>query len=245
MERERTGIIGLDKLVSGGIPEGSSILVAGPCGTGKTILCLQFLYNGASVGVPGIYVTFEESKEKTLRQCQQFGWDLSDLEKRGVLDIYVVTEDDMDEVLANIRERVKKISAKRLVLDSLTTMMEHGIIYRSKLSKQISSKGKETEKSLFSARGYDVSRKDIYAMIGEINSLGTTSLLISEAGEGKEFISRDTISEFACDGVIQLRISELGGQIERLLSVRKMRGTDIAMTLSPMKFTKNGIVVED
>lgn len=245
MERARTGIHGLDSLVGGGIPEGSSVLVAGPCGTGKTILCLQFLYNGAAIGESGIYVTFEESKEKTLRQCQQFGWDLAALEKSGLLDIYVVTEDDMDTVLSNIRERAKKISAKRLVLDSLTTMMEHGIIYRSNLSKQISSKGKDGAKSLFSARGYEVTRKDIYAMIGEINDLGTTSLLISEAGEGKEFISRDTISEFACDGVIQLRISELGGQIERLLSVRKMRGTDIGMMLSPMKFTKNGIVVEE
>jgi circadian clock protein KaiC len=245
MERAKTGIPGLDKLVDGGIPEGSSVLVAGSCGTGKTILCLQFLYNGALEGEGGVYVTFEESKDKTIRQCEEFGWDVKALEDKGLISIYVVQEDDMDEVLENIRLRIGRIKAKRLVLDSLTTMMEHGIIYRSKLSKEISAREKDKTKTMFASRGGEVTRKDIYAMIGEINGLGTTSLLISEAGEGRDYISRDTISEFACDGVLQLRINELGGEIERLLSVRKMRGTGITMTLSPMKFTEDGIVVEE
>lgn len=245
MERTLTGIPGLDKLIGGGIPTGLSVLVAGSCGTGKTILCLQFLYNGALSGEAGVYVTFEESKEKTLTQCAQFGWDMKALEEKGLIDIYVVDDDDIDKILQNIKERVSKIKAKRLVLDSLTTMMEHGVIYRSTLAKEISSREKERIRSMFAARGYEVTRRDVYALIGQINCLGTTSLLISEASESREYISRDTISEFACDGVIQLRINELGGEIERLLSVRKMRGTEVDMKLSPIKFTKTGIIVEE
>ncbi len=245
MERVKTGIKGLDELIGGGVPEGSSVLVAGSCGTGKTIVSLQFLYKGALAGEPGVYVTFEESKKKTITQCQQFGWDIEELENRNLFDIYVVDTDDLDEVLANIRSKVDKINAKRLVIDSLTMMMEHGTIYRSRISKEVGKREKEKVKSRFPMKGFEVTRRDIYAVVGEINSLETTSFLVSEAGDGGEYISRDTISEFACDGVIQLTINELGGEIEKLLSVRKLRGTEITMTLSPINFTKTGIEIEE
>jgi len=244
MERAKTGIRGLDELVSGGVPKGSTVLIAGSCGTGKTILSLQFLYNGALENEPGVYVTFEESKEKILKQGMEFGWDLKGLEESGLLEIYGVETDDMDDILTGIRERIERINAKRLVLDSLTTMMEHGVIYRSKISRDMSKHEKEKRRIRFPVKGFDVTRKDIYFIIGEINRFRTTSFLISEAGEGGEYISRDTISEFACDGVIQLRINEVGGEIERLLSVRKLRGTEIVMALSLMKFTDSGIVIE-
>lgn len=245
MDRTKTGIRGLDKLVGGGIPAGSSVLIAGSCGTGKTILSLQFLYDGALENEAGVYVTFEESEDKILRQGMEFGWDLKGLKDKGLLDIYVVETDDMDDILSEIKKRIKRINAKRLALDSLTTMMEHGVVYRSEISRDVSKREREKQRTRFPVKGFDVTRKDIYFIIGEINNLGTTSFLVSEAGEGGEYISRDTISEFACDGVIQLRINEVGGEIERLLSVRKLRGTDIAMTLSLMKFTDSGIVIEE
>lgn len=245
MERVKTGIQGLDDLVGGGIPAGLSVLVAGTCGTGKTIISLQFLYHGALENEPGVYVTFEESKDKIFTQGSEFGWDLKGLEEKGLLDIYVVDTDDIDDVLDELKARVAKINAKRIALDSLTTMMEHGVIYRSKISKDLSRREREKMGLKFPSKGFDVKRRDIYAMIGEINKLGTTSFLVSEAGEGGEYISRDTISEFACDGVIQLKINEFGGEIERLLSVRKMRGTKINISLSPIKFTESGIVIEE
>ncbi len=245
MDRTKTGIRGLDKLVGGGIPAGSSVLIAGSCGTGKTILSLQFLYDGALENEAGVYVTFEESEDKILRQGMEFGWDLKGLKDKGLLDIYVVETDDMDDILSEIKKRIKRINAKRLALDSLTTMMEHGVVYRSEISRDVSKREREKQRTRFPVKGFDVTRKDIYFIIGEINNLGTTSFLVSEAGEGGEYISRDTISEFACDGVIQLRINEVGGEIERLLSVRKLRGTNIAMTLSLMKFTDSGIVIEE
>ncbi len=235
----------MDKLVGGGIPAGSSVLLAGSCGTGKTIFSLQFLYNGALKNEPGVYVTFEESRDKVLRQGRGFGWDLGGMEDKGLLDIYVVDTDDMDEILSEIKDRVGGVNAKRLVLDSLTTMMEHGVIFRSGISRDVGKRERERGGTRFPLKGFDVTRKDIYFVIGQINGLGTTSLLISEAGEGGEYISRDTISEFACDGVIQLRINEVGGDIERLLSVRKLRGTEIVMNLSLMNFTDSGIVIEE
>ena len=244
MERAATGIKGLDKLVGGGLPRNQSVLLTGSCGTGKTILSLQFLYNGALNKEPGIYITFEESRDKIVRQAKEFGWDLEKLERDRLLEIYAVESTDIEDVLGRIREKTVKLKAKRLVIDSLTIMLEHGVIYRSRISKEMSSVNKEKAAIKFPEEGHEITRNDIYFLIKEINKLNTTSLLISEVGEKSDYLSRDTISEFACDGVIMLKTSELGGEIERLLSVRKMRGTEIQITLSPMRFTKEGIVIE-
>jgi len=244
MERASTGISGLDKLIGGGIPRGLSVLLTGSCGTGKTILSLQFLCHGAMNKEPGLYVTFEESRDKIVTQAREFNWDLEKLEKDGLLEIYVVDSYDMEDVLERITEKIRKLKAKRLVIDSLTVMLEHGVIYRSRISKEISVADKEKRLLKFPEEGHNITRKDIYFVIKEINRLKTTSLLISEVGEKSDYLSRDTISEFACDGVILLKTSELGGEIERLLSVRKMRGTEVEITLSPMKFSKQGIVLE-
>ena len=244
MERVATGIKGLDKLIGGGIPAGMSVLLTGSCGTGKTILSLQYLYNGALNKEPGLYVTFEESRDKIVNQAKAFNWDLEKLEKDKLIDIYVVDTFDMEDVLQKIKDRITAIKAKRLVVDSLTMMLEYGAIYRSRISKEMSVVNREKRPLKLPEQGHSITRKDIYFLIKEINKLGTTSLLISEVGEKSDYLSRDTISEFACDGVILLQTSELGGEIERLLSVRKMRGTEVEITLSPMKFTKEGIIVE-
>jgi circadian clock protein KaiC len=244
MERITTGIQGLDRLIGGGIPRNNSVLVTGSCGTGKTILTLQYLYHGALKGEPGLYVTFEESKDKIVGQAGEFGWDLEKLERDKALEVYVVDTFDMEDVLERVKDKIRRLNAKRLVLDSLTVMLEHGVVYRSRISKEMSAVGKEKQSLRFPEEGHSVTRKDIYFVIKEISRLNATSLLVSELAEKSDYLSRDTISEFACDGVILLKTSELGGEIERLLSVRKMRGTEVKITMSPLRFTKEGIVVD-
>ena len=242
MDRVKTGIKGLDKLVSGGIPKSLSVLVSGSCGTGKTILSLQYLYRGAKdYGEPGVYVTFEESREKILAQANTFGWDVEAMEKKGLLKLEFMENDDLGEILGAIKKNVKALNAKRLVIDSLTTMVEHAVIYRSSISKEMIKYAQETWRVRYNSEGSTITRKDVYFIVSEINKLGTTALLISEVGEKSDYLSRDTISEFATDGVIVLQNSVVGGQSERLLSVRKMRGTGINMDLSIIRFTKDGI----
>jgi circadian clock protein KaiC len=244
MERAKTGIKGLDGLIGGGIPRGLSVLVSGSCGTGKTILSLQYLYHGASeYGEPGIYVTFEESREKILAQAQTFGWNLDALEKKKLLRLKFVENDDLGDILEDIKESIREINARRLVIDSLTTLVEHAVVYRSSISKEMLKYAEEKWRVRYNAEGSTVTRKDIYFIISEINKLGTTALLISEVGEKSDYLSRDTISEFASDGVIMLQNSVVGGQSERLLSVRKMRGTVVNMDLSIVRFTKDGVEI--
>jgi circadian clock protein KaiC len=71
-----TGISGLDELVGGGFPEGRVILVIGGPGTGKTIMCGQFLYKGIYENQEnGVFVSLDESKDHFYSEMQKFGWD--------------------------------------------------------------------------------------------------------------------------------------------------------------------------
>ena len=88
MERTATGIKGFDNLIEGGIPEARSVLVSGACGTGKTIFCMQFLYNGAmKYKEPGIYVTLDERPDLIRQDMLRFGWDLRKIEDENMIQI--------------------------------------------------------------------------------------------------------------------------------------------------------------
>ncbi len=245
MERVKTGTEGLDNLMCGGIPKGSSVLVTGTCGTGKSILSLQYIYRGALAGEPGIYVSFEETEDKLIEHGKQFGWDIRSLIDKGLMKIYFVDIEDMGEILRQIGKAIEEMGAKRLVIDSLTTMMEHGVIYRSKVTKEMDKMFAKSTGFDFPPESTSITRKDVYHIVKKINQLGTSSLLISEVAEKSNYLSRDTISEFAVDGVILLEINTVGGSPERLLSVKKMRGTPLDLRMSIMEFTPDGITLRD
>ncbi|MCW3981972.1 MAG: AAA family ATPase, partial [Candidatus Bathyarchaeota archaeon] len=72
MERSKTGIEGLDELINGGLIKGETILLAGSTGSGKTIFCTQFIYNGAvRFGEKGVYATFEEDEVSLRRNMSE------------------------------------------------------------------------------------------------------------------------------------------------------------------------------
>ncbi len=78
--RVGTGIRELDEALEGGIPKGSWVAITGEPGTGKSILCIHYAYEGLKVGDPVIYVTTEAEFRDVLRQARQFGRDFSDYE---------------------------------------------------------------------------------------------------------------------------------------------------------------------
>jgi circadian clock protein KaiC len=78
-----TGIDGFDDITNGGLPRGRTTLLEGGPGSGKTIMALQTLVNGARIhNEPGIFVAFEESSERITINAAKFGWDLEDLQRR-------------------------------------------------------------------------------------------------------------------------------------------------------------------
>ena len=235
INRVKTGIPGLDDLVGEGLPEKSTILISGSAGTGKTILGLQFLCYGAENNEPGIYLTIEESKDKILTQAEQFGWNLEKLEAEKKLVINVMKESDISAILEKLEKEAKEINAKRLVIDSLSMLSIFSRFY-SDIDRKLF-----TDTKPLSVHGRELTRTEVYLIIRKINSMGLTTLLISELPEKGEFLSRDTVSEFACDGVIVLKKDETTGK--RKLIVEKMRNTEIELIPKDLSFTSEGIKV--
>jgi KaiC/GvpD/RAD55 family RecA-like ATPase len=218
IQRTPTGIKGLDALIRGGFPRSSSILVSGSAGTGKTILSLQFLVNGATMyNEKGLYISLEEDTERVKRYMNAtFGWPLEELEKKKKLlfvksDIY-----DFEKFKGLIESNVEKIGAQRLVIDPLTVI------------------------SLFFERPLDI-RRSLLDLDKLLKKLDVTTLLTVEVPEGLNSISSFGIEEFTCDGIVLLSFS-FG--VPRLITIRKMRATEHDTDARPfeIKYSK-GIVV--
>ena len=85
--RLKTGIPGFDELFDKGVPEGTSILVEGGPGSGKTLFCLQLVYNACKMGKKALYMSFEEPEANLRSHMANFGWDSIKFEKAGKLMI--------------------------------------------------------------------------------------------------------------------------------------------------------------
>src|SRR3954471_16616040 len=220
-ERAGTGIAGLDDMLGGGLPRGSSTVIQGATGTGKTLLGLQFLLEGARQGEPGIQFSLEETAEQIRWIAQGFGWDLADFEKRGLFSLRYVSPVELstDAFLDRARQLVEHVGAKRAVLDSLTSM----------------ALGVPSERRF---------KELVYATTKHFRAQGVTLNLNMDIADllGSAQLSGYGIS-FAADNVIQLKYLELDGSLERGISVLKARGVRHATDVRQMNFTDSGIEV--
>ena len=120
-ETVSTGITGLDEMMRGGIPKGSVTLTAGGAGTGKTLVSLHFILEGARQGKPGLYITFQETPDHLRAIASGFGWDLDELVESGLLKVLYTSPVEMgvDEHTQTIKLAIDEIGAQRVVIDSL------------------------------------------------------------------------------------------------------------------------------
>ncbi|MEM3704281.1 MAG: ATPase domain-containing protein, partial [Candidatus Bathyarchaeia archaeon] len=127
-KRIPSGIEGLDRLIGGGFPKGSSILVCGNPGTGKTVFSAQFLYKGATVqGENGVYVSFGESRETFVSFMKTFGFDFEKLEadeRFAFLEMITGRKGIHSDVIKIFLEKVIDLEAERLVIDPITAISQ-------------------------------------------------------------------------------------------------------------------------
>jgi len=235
MKRTKTGIKGLDDLIEGGFPLGNVIFITGSAGTGKTILGGQYVYEGARMKESGVYVSFEQSPEEVLAQWRQFFKGVNRLVKKGM--IRILNPDPVGEALSSMKETgkaVEEIKAKRLVIDSLTTIAVYSSVPEVFMKHFCGSFDLKEPPQVSEA----AMRMIVKSLIGCVKEWGCTSLLISEAS------SVDAVSEFTCDGVIRLE-HITGSTSNRTLVVEKMRETKIDDRVHPMEISRGGIVVQD
>ncbi|MEK6943639.1 MAG: ATPase domain-containing protein [Nanoarchaeota archaeon] len=231
MDKVKTGIKGFDKLVDGGFPRGKSILLSGTPGTCKTIFALQFLHNGAMESKEkGLYISFEERTQSLKNQALQFGWDFDKLEKSGMVKIISIPPKSIKEsTAAEIIKMANEGNIKRLVVDSLSVLSINAPTTYTKVSEL-------TNISI---------KRFMYRFINDLRDSNSniTSLLISQTTNGQ--LSRDTVSEFICDGIIHISYESLGGDYSRSLIIRKMRETNNDEDVHPLEIGKNGLIVHD
>jgi circadian clock protein KaiC len=224
-KRLSLGVPALDEMLGGGIPEGDSLLVAGSSGTGKSLLATQFIAAGLRAGEPGIVAVFEERPEEYTGRASSFGIDLeSSLDDGNLQVIYLRPLDlSVDEAMQEILDAIKRTGAKRLVIDSLAGF----------------------EMAL--APGFRADfRESLYRMIFSLTGLGITILSTVEMEESFTELLFSTYSiSFLTDDIIRLRYVEIEGQLRKIITIVKMRGSAHSTDIREYEITSDGVVISE
>lgn len=214
---------GLEKLIQGGLPEGSVVLVSGSPGTCKTLFGLQYLYHGVKNNEPGIYVSFEEPKESVITAAENFKWNISEAvtaRKFAVMEYFDIGDESYLGEIEKIRGALKNLEAKKLstrrtdVIEELDVSMGD---YQSRL-KQI--------EELVTKKRYPISQHEreqefIERLFALVSTMGAKRLVIDSLSayaiydESREAIHR-FIRRIRSLGTTTLVISELPKNSEGL-----------------------------
>ncbi len=206
------GIAGFDQISYGGIPKGRTTLLAGTAGSGKTIFALQFLINGLrAYAENGVIVTFEETPKDLARNVEGLGWNVT----QHVADSRIAFVDaspepgesimecgsyDLSGLLARIEHAVRKVGAKRVILDSV------GAIFPQ-----------FTDSNLV--------RRELHRVVAGMRQLGVTTVVTIERMQEYGDIARFGVEEFVADNVLILRNPLEQEKRRRTIEILKFRGT--------------------
>jgi circadian clock protein KaiC len=209
-------------MLGGGIPAGSSLLVAGPSGSGKTVLSMQFIAEGVTQGEPGLLAIFEKRPSDYL-QTSPLGAEVARRIQEGTLHVIYLRPLDLslDETLQEIRDAVVAYGVKRIVIDSLSGL----------------------ELALAPAFREDF-RETLHRMTAMLTAMGVTLLLTVEMVDSYidlRFSPHGTA--FLTDGIILMRYIELEGQLKRLMAAVKLRGSQHSKELRLYEITDEGLVI--
>lgn len=189
----------LDDMMGGGLPHSYSVLVVGPSGSGKTILATQFLAEGVRLGEKGVIAAFEKSPHQLLSQKLKQMIDNGDV---GVIQTQTL-DLSLDEIFHDMLDSVRRLQAKRLVIDSLS--------------------GFELALSAVFREDF---REALYRLVASLTSMGVTVLMTAELEDqytGLRFSSSG--NAFLADAVVMQRYVEIEGQLRRVISVVKVRSS--------------------
>ena len=223
--RVSTGIPGLDELMEGGYVKGSTILVTGGTGTGKTTFCAQFIWEGLKKGEPGIFITLEEDPEDIKEDLKRFGFNFEKFEKEGKFKLIYQNPFEVSDISSMVVNAINSVNAKRVVLDPVSLL---GMYMKDPA----------------------VLRKRLFEIIRLLKKSGATTLIASEildneiGGHGGGSLSREGVSEFVTDGVIIFNLFGIGEGVTRSVLIRKMRRTKHGTDVYPMEITEKGVVIK-
>ena len=218
-EHASTGVDALDKMLGDGYWEGSSTLICGPSGVGKTLMGLHFIFQGARTGQPGIHATFQETEKQLARIATGFGWSLGEpgvyVLSRSVVDMYI------DEWVYELLDLIEETGAKRIVIDSLVDLMV--------------TAGDEVR-----------FREWMYSLVQRCARRGISLMMIVEVPELFQLrrISEQGLSHLS-DNVVLLQYVQDGSRLARAVTVLKTRAARHEPIAHRYEISEQGLVLGD
>ncbi len=227
LPKTSSGIRGLDEVTGGGLPAGRPTLVCGGAGCGKTLLATTFLVKGAlDCNEPGVFVSFDERIADLGANVASLDFNLPDLAARGLIamdhvhidrhEIEEAGEYDLEGLFVRLSYAIKKVDARRVVLDSIDTLfagIPNVAIVRSELGR----------------------------LFNWFKERHLTVVVTAERGDSS--LTRHGVEEYISDCVIVLdhRVSEQSST--RRLRVVKYRGSTHGTNEYPFLIDRDGITV--
>lgn len=217
-DQVQSGIPNLDRLLGGGVNRGTSTLLIGPAGSGKSSISMQYSSTAADRGEKVLFIVFEETTESLLARAKSLGMSFEKHAKAGTIRVLHVdpAEYSPGQLAHNIRMAVKEDDCKMVVLDSL--------------NGYINAMPEERFLMLH-----------MHELLTFLNSQGTTTFMIlAQHGLiGSMQVPADLT--YLADSVIILRYFEAGGALRQAISVLKKRSGSHERTIRDMKFNAQGI----
>jgi circadian clock protein KaiC len=215
-----SGLANLDLLLGGGLLSSSMTLVEGGSGTGKTLLGLRFLLEGARQGEPGVHFGLEETPSQLAGLGARFGWDTVPLVESGMLTLHHTSPVELnpDQFLGEALAVIKRVHAQRVVFDSISTI----------------ALGVPSERRV---------RELLYAIASHLRAADVTTIVISENGAGVNGAPPPSGLSPISDNVVVLRLREYENRFERAVAVLKARGMPHETALRTFTIGAEGPVV--
>ena len=228
VRRISTGIMGLDALLYGGIPQRNQVMLAGDAGTGKTLMSFEMLYRNANVNIPSCYITLEESRSsliENIRGAYTYFTDLDDLIQNNVINIHeeqainaFSSREAFQAFVAGLNKAIKSNNSQVVVLDSITTLRPI-------------------------AEDDRVFTRSVNTLIENFRNLGVTSIITMETQSDIMDESIGLFGTFMFDGIIKLTSEQVKGNTQYNVSVIKMRRSNHRRASPPYEITSKGFTV--
>jgi circadian clock protein KaiC len=218
-ERIPTGIDGLDPLIGGGLWRGSTTVLAGPTGAGKTTAGLQFVLEGVRRGEACLYANFQENPIQLARSLRCLGADVEEVKRRGLRLMYASpVELQVDRIIVSVFRHMQRADVKRVVIDAVGELVNAASDPR---------------------RLHDY----LYALVQHFTVRGVTSVLTYESTGGGpdawfEASSANGRFSYMCDNVFMLSTAA------RKLSIIKARATEHDLGTHELEITARGLRVK-
>ncbi|HAO12831.1 MAG TPA: KaiC 1 [Planktothrix sp. UBA8407] len=222
-----TGIQGLDEITNGGLPQGRPTLICGSAGCGKTLFGVEFLVRGATLyGEPGVLISFEETAAEITKNVASLGWNLTELIAEGKIlidhvyieasEIEETGEYDLEALFLRLGYAIKKIGAKRVLLDTIEVLFA-------------------------GLANTNIVRSELRRLFHWLKDQGVTAVITGERGENT--LTRQGLEEYVSDCVIKLDQKTVEEIATRTIQIVKYRGSRHSNNEYPFLIEDNGISV--